>query len=116
MLDIFGNSLTFKINNMEKIPTAKKLIRAQFCDGEFDEMMEYLNTSVESSIVDAMLEFARLHVEKALNEASKKSKIDIGKNYTVDEITLHPTSLIDTVVIKANVESILESYPLDNIK
>ena len=101
---------------MGKKLTAVELIRSQFCDGEFDEMMEQLNTSVEPSIVNAMLEFAKLHVEAALNEASKKSKIDIGKNYTVNEITLHPTSLIDTVVIKANVESILESYPLDNIK
>lgn len=85
---------------MEKIPTALEL----FQTGEF------------TKIQDAMIEFAKRHVTAALNEASKKSKIDIGKNYTVNEITLHPTSLIDTVVIKANVESILESYPLDNIK
>ena len=93
---------------MEKIPTAKKVYHAVTgCVLE-----SHRNPDIEK----AMVEFAKLHVEAALNEASKKSKIDIGKNYTVDEITLHPTSLIDTVVIKANVESILESYPLDNIK
>jgi hypothetical protein len=47
----------------------------------------------------AMIEFAKLHVEQALKEASKKSK------YKEGQITDHKLT-----------KSILNSYPLDNIK
>ena len=84
---------------MEKIPTAEELIRLQFCKGEFEEIMECLNASIEPSIVRAMIEFAKLHVEAALKEASKKSKNKEG------QITDHKLT-----------NSILNSYPLSNIK
>ena len=93
---------------MEKIPTAKKVYHTVTgC---------VLESHHNPDIEKAMIEFAKLHVIAALKEASEKSKIDIGESYTVDEITLHPTSLIATVVIKANVDSILNSYPLENIQ
>ena len=90
---------------MEKIPTIDEFLPK-------NSNGKYSRNEVEK----AMIAFAKLHVESALKEASEKSKIDIGKKYSVKEITLHPTSLIDTAVIKVNVESILESYSLDNIK
>ncbi len=86
---------------MEKIPTASELIRLQFCEGEFDEIMDCLNGSIEPDITQAMIDFAKLHVEAALKEASQKSGLNMistttfGKNYR---------------------QEILNSYSLDNIK
>jgi hypothetical protein len=65
------------------IPTALEL----FQKGEF------------TKIQDAMIEFAKMHVEAALKEASKKSKAKEG------QITDYKLT-----------NSILKSYPLDNIK
>jgi hypothetical protein len=77
---------------MEKIQTAENLLRNEFCEGEFDEIMECLNGSIEPSLVRAMKEFAKLHVEQALKEASEKFDHYSNKN------------------------AILGSYPLSNIK
>lgn len=82
---------------MTQIPTAENLLRNQFCEGEFDEIMEHLNTSIEPSLVTAMIDFAKLHVEQALKEASEKGKCSNGTS----------------IVLK---NSILNSYSLDNIK
>ena len=82
---------------MAKIPTAENLLRNQFCKGEFDEIMDCLNRSIEPSLVTAMIEFAKLHVEAALKEASENA------------CGAHCTDYIDK-------DSILNSYSLDNIK
>ena len=82
---------------MTQMPTAENLLRNQFCEGEFDEIMECLNGSIEPSLVTAMIEFAKLHVEAALKEASEKGKCSNGTS----------------IVLK---NSILNSYSLDNIK
>ena len=73
---------------MEKIPTAE----------EFKRMHPKYVTS-EVSVETLMIEFAKLHVEAALKEASKKSKNKEG------QITDHKLT-----------NSILNSYSLDNIK
>ena len=54
--------------NIKKI-TAEEFIRSKFSEGEFDEIMEFLNTSIEPSIKVAMIEFAKFHVKEALNAA-----------------------------------------------
>ena len=53
-----------------------------------------------SNVTEAMIEFAKLHVEEALKEASEKVTTDgYGDGYAgIDE------------------ESILNAYPLENIK
>ena len=51
----------------------------------------------EESFIEAMIEFAKLHVESALKEASENGKCSNGTS----------------VVVK---NSILNSYSLDNIK
>lgn len=87
--------------------TAEKVLRNQFCKGEFDEIMECLNGSIEPSLVKAMVEFAKLHVEAALREASEKAQCEEG-------------AIVDLgfEIISASVDknSILNSYPLSNIK
>lgn len=53
------------------------------------------------NIKEAMIEFAKYHVEKALKEASEKAKVDIIPMLKVYNI---------------NREEILNAYPLENIK
>jgi UDP-N-acetylglucosamine 2-epimerase len=72
---------------MEKIPTAKEL---------FDKM---LSDNDEVTSTEMMIEFAKLHVEAALKEATKSLPYDDKMNQ----------SLLDSMAI-------LNSYPLSNIK
>ena len=55
-----------------------------------------------------MIEFAKLHVEAALKEAS--SKVTCSEEYQYDE---YDNAIL---IAKINRDSILNSYPLDNIK
>lgn len=60
-----------------------------------------------SDVKKAMIEFAKLHVEAALKEASEKSRIKAntqqGNSMFIDDF-------------EVNKESILNAYPLNNIK
>ena len=73
---------------MEKIPTAKEL---------FDKMLEIND---ECTSTEMMIEFAKLHVEAALKAAYENieyTEVDSSVPYVVED-------------------SILNSYPLTNIK
>ncbi len=100
---------------MEKIPTALEL----FQKGEF------------TKIQDAMIEFAKMHVEAALKEASEKAKLakafDYGSYYEptakfkpIDEKVVVKESYghgdSGYSAIKVDTDSILSSYSLENIK
>ncbi len=109
---------------MAQIPTAENVIRSQFCEGEFDEIMGYLNNSIEPSIKQAMIEFAKMHVEAALKEASEKVtwKMESFDTYFGDSRAF---DFIDTDYagdpstghnVLVDKDSILNSYPLSNIK
>lgn len=77
---------------MSQLLTSKEL---------FDKM---LSENDEVTSTEMMIEFAKLHVEQSLKLASKKAKIvDVGIDYAITE----------WVVDK---DSILNSYPLENIK
>lgn len=65
---------------------------------KFASVNDTINCTVYS-LSQVMIEFAKLHVEQALKEASKKSKNKEG------QITDHKLT-----------NSILNSYPLSNIK
>jgi hypothetical protein len=89
---------------MEKIPTAKKLINSK---ERSDEVFLSNGNYYYSEYIDLkkvrklMIEFAKLHVEAALKEASVKASVyadEGGYSEFVDE------------------DSILNSYPLDKIK
>ena len=73
---------------MEQMPTAEEWLK------HFEE-----NAYPSTSISECMIEFAKLHVEAALKEASEKS---IKKEGQITDRKLS--------------ESILNSYPLENIK
>jgi len=82
---------------MKTIPTAKEV---------FDIM---LSKNDEATSTEMMIEFARLHVTEALKEASEKAitkQVSFSPNYS-DEILY---------VYKIDGDSILNAYPLENIK
>jgi hypothetical protein len=74
---------------MEKIPTAKKFL---------ENLIEENNHDSNIDLEDALIEFAKMHVETALKEASEMADLtDNGRFPYVDKT------------------SILNSYSLDNI-
>ena len=79
---------------MSTIPTAEEILNRDY-------------TSTKENAIRAMIEFAKLHVEAALKEASKKAKI------TYDYSGNTGSEYCDEFVDK---DSILNSYPLDKIK
>lgn len=75
----------------------------------------------ENYILEAMKEFAKMHVEAALKLASENAEIiddpnsytgNTGSEYPPDQIFLWP-SLPDQIISE---DSILNAYPLTNIK
>jgi hypothetical protein len=81
-----------------KIPTAEELLKNNFLLIENDKTCE-AHTHL---VVKQMIEFAKLHVTAALKEASEKA-------YYRDTNGFIETS-------SENKQSILNSYPLTNIK
>jgi hypothetical protein len=77
---------------MKAIPTAEKVF--------------YEN---HSDIKKAMIEFAKLHVEAALKAASEKATVTPIDHEEISEGSFRPIWGVDD-------DSILNSYPLDNIK
>jgi hypothetical protein len=65
-------------------------------------------------VVKYMIEFAKYRVEQALKEASEKACLEVenykGKHLSIEE------SLDDYTDCRVNKESILNAYPLENIK
>ena len=84
------------------IPTAEEFFKTEFnnssCHIDYD-------TAGLNTIKRSMIEFAKLHVEAALKEASEKAALDYG-DYIADG---HYGRVIDK-------DSILNAYPLINIK
>lgn len=85
---------TDKINESfeDKIPTAGEL---------FQKYNGFEADHSSRDILDMMIEFAKLHVEKALLEADRKAEYEFSEE---------AWSYID------DKEFIVKSYPLDNIK
>jgi len=77
----------------DKIPTAEEFLKR-------DESGVYN----EIDIIHAMIEFTKLHVEAALKAASENATVNTEPDYRGGE-----WSIVDT-------DSILNAYPLDNIK
>jgi len=86
---------------MEKIPTAEEFLKD--LQHEYEETGEY-KMYFAIDISNKLKEFAKLHVEAALKEAAYKSECYNKSKFPGDE---------NWVV---DMESILNSYPLTNIK
>ena len=80
---------------MNKISTAEEILQNKRNEAYFFPKMDYH--------VEAMIEFAKLHVETALKEASEKATAGHSYPWTHSEPYV-------------NEDSILNAYPLDNIK
>ena len=80
------------MSNNKQIPTAKEL---------FDKMIE---VNDECTSTEMMIEFAKLHVESALKAAAGNADLKY----------LTPPHPYDNVVV--DTMSILNAYPLENIK
>ena len=78
---------------MEQLPTAEEFLQ--------QEQFYAVTSGDEYEIAQAMIEFAKLHVQAALESASKN-----GRTRTNDEST---SIIVDS-------DTILNAYPLDNIK
>lgn len=90
---------------MTNIPTALEFLNRDE-SGVFNEV----------DITQAMIGFAKLHVEAALQAASKNSQIILAKDWIRKEETILPRQLIAPITIKVEQSSILDAYSFDNIK
>ena len=99
---------------MKEIPTAKEFLEEKCYitnDGVEDIHDSLLN------VKDAMIEFAKLHVEAALKAAEKSNFINAeGISISPKSNNLHWTAYGNVGKITYNKDSILNAYPLDNIK
>ena len=83
--------------------------------------LEFLNRDEsgvfnEVDITQAMIGFAKLHVEAALQAASENSQITLGEGWIRKEETILPNQVVYPITIKVDQNSILNAYPISLIK
>jgi len=84
------------LKNLDNMITAEKFLHKKFIIIQNDEL--------NKKIIDSMIEFAKLHTEAALKSASEKASTSYSEEPLLGE------------VYNINKESILNAYPLENIK
>ena len=65
---------------------------------------------------EAMIEFAKMHVQEALKQASEKGFIEYIDLNTDETFDYTDVIADDDVGVNINKDSILNAYPLENIK
>ena len=90
---------------MTNIPTALEFLNRDE-SGVFNEV----------DITQAMIGFANLHVEAALQAASENSQITLGEGWIRKEETILPNQVVYPITIKVDQNSILNAYPISLIK
>jgi hypothetical protein len=100
---------------MEKLLTAEEFLKSK--DYNITDDGELYDGLLINNVLKDMIEFTKLHVEAALKAANEKATIledgkDIGNRYFWDD---YNTSNKD-IEYEINKDSILNAYPLDNIK
>lgn len=89
---------------MSKTPTAE-----DFLDKKFPLFEDLDNGDIWGNIEEVMVEFARMHVEAALKAADEKATVTPIDHEEISEGSFRPIWGVDG-------DSILNSYPLENIK
>lgn len=93
---------------MEKIPTVDELLVPL---AEFPR--------ISAAVKTAMIAFTRIHVQAALKAASEKAQIAVrwgsDKEWKSDEINTTDADG-DWILLHPDKDSILNAYPLENIK
>ena len=84
---------------------------------EFLESQHETVPNIEFDIRQVMIEFARMHVEQALKEASDKATLlTDGEDSRISRYVVSDGNHYSETEIDVNKDSILNSYPLSNIK
>ena len=86
---------------MGKIPTAEELL-----NNKFPEFEHLDNGNIWVNIENIMIEFAKMHVKAALKEASESADLTTDSYMSMQEGSC----------VEIHKDSILNSYPLENIK
>lgn len=91
-----------------KIKTAEEFIR--------ENEDYYMELDESSYLFDALRDFAKYHVKACKKDILENAKIELSKDWIRKEETIKPGSLIAPITIKINEKSIIDGYPLTNIK
>jgi len=95
------------------IPTAQEFIKSTELVVKFDNTNGCI---LEEELPNLLKNFAKLHVEAALKKASESRCINMLEK-TWYEYSLEPgTTILARINITVDKDSILNSYPLTNIK
>ena len=100
--------------DLNKIPTAKEFLINNANDISFEEKQMFASDVTP----EMLIEFAKLHVEKAVKQILKNSKVQVycGEGgLTIKTYTTDPNDPRE-YEIGVNENSILNAYPLENIK
>lgn len=103
---------------MSKIPTAEEFLQdsitiSHFYNDRYEQMMCF-----SDDVQKAMIEFARKHVITALKEASENMKLDskIESEYQGSLGNEEGLLYVDKEYFYIDKDSIINAYPLENIK
>jgi hypothetical protein len=95
---------------MEKIPTAEEFYK-KYCNER-----THIGSLNGNERLEIMIEFAKLHVETALEAAFLDSKLNVTE-YDIANSTVEMDNYSDgSITITVNKDSILNAYPLNLIK
>ena len=112
------------LKNLNNMITAKLILTGkETYDPEYPTVSKY-------DALEAMIEFAKLHVEAALKEASEKAEIQedyySDDNFSLSDLkeladngyprTDNYGEIYAVDIVSINKNSILNAYPLENIK
>jgi hypothetical protein len=86
------------------VPTAQEF---------FDSMLE---NNEECTSVEMLIRFAKLHLVAQQLTIVENAKLELDKDWITKTETIYPNQLISSVTIKVNADSILNAYPLKNVK
>ncbi len=77
---------------------------------------EFIKNNSPCSMEGFMIEFAKLHVKAALKEAFNNSEMRVSENDTNEHPSFTDNYDDGYVTITVSKDSILNAYPLENIK
>ena len=98
------------------IPTAEEFLISKGLKGVGNLLVRDNSQYSENGTQKLMIEFAKMHVKAALKKASENAYVDFI-DLTDDEIFDYTDVLVeDDIHAEVNKKSILNAYPLTNIK
>ena len=77
---------------------------------------EFFDEGNFNNVTDMLIEFAKMHVEEALKQASEKGFIEYIDLNTDETFDYTDVITDDDVEVNINKDSILNAYSLENIK